>query len=374
MTKGINYAINIRLERLFGHIAYGRDEGFFLKILLSPLHLLSLIYYIAVNIRLFSFGAGLFKATKLGCKVISVGNITVGGTGKTPTVELLATRLKEKGLKVAILSRGYKRKGKGIGIVSDGERILLGPDEAGDEPYMLARRLRNIPVLVGSDRYRVGRYAMERFPLDVIILDDGFQHISLKRDLDILLVDGEKGFGNGYLFPRGPLREPLSSIKRAGIVLINKASAKSVGISDRIRNIHPEPALIKSSYKGERLVSLWSGEQASLERLSGGKVMALSAIADPSSFLNLLSSLGGEIVSDISFPDHYSYTSGDLKDIMEKARRAGAGFIVTTEKDAVKLEQLGARTDIPIYCLEIGLDMHGDEERFIDAVFTGIQG
>ena len=374
LTKGINYAINIRLERLFCHIAYGRDEGFFLKILLFPLYLLSLIYYIAVNIRLFSFRAGLLKAGRLGCKVISVGNITVGGTGKTPTVELIATRLKEKGLKVAILSRGYKRKGKGTGIVSDGERILLGPDEAGDEPYMLARRLKNIPVLVGSDRYGVGRYAMERFPLDVIILDDGFQHIRLKRDLDVLLMDGEKGFGNGYLLPRGPLREPLSGIKRAGVVLINKASAKSVGIADHIMKIHPGPPLIKSSYKAERLVSLWSGEQAGLERLSGGKVMALSAIADPSSFLNLLSSLGGEIVSDVSFPDHYSYTSGDLKDIMKKAGPAGAGFIVTTEKDAVKLEQLEPRTDIPIYCLEIGLDMHGDEQRFMDAVFTGIQG
>lgn len=374
MTKGINYAINIQLERLFCHIAYGRDEGFFLKILLLPLYLLSLIYYIAVNIRLSSYRAGLFKASKLGCKVISVGNITVGGTGKTPAVGFIAARLKEKGLKVAILSRGYRRTGKGISIVSDGKDIFLGPEEAGDEPYMLARRLKNIPVLVGADRHELGRYAMKRFPIDVIILDDGFQHISLKRELDVLLVDGEKGFGNGYLIPRGPLREPLSGIKRAGVVLINKASAKSGGISEHIRKIHPEPPLIKSSYKAERLVSLWSGEQAGLGRLSGGKVMALSAIADPSSFLNLLSSLVGEIVSDVSFPDHYSYTSGDLKDIMKKARAAGAGFIVTTEKDAVKLEQLEAMTDIPIYCLEIGLDMHGNEERFMDAVFTGIQG
>lgn len=371
---GIKYGINTRLERLFNRIAYGRNEGFFLRMLLFPLHFLSLIYRVAVKIRSFFYASGLFKARRLDCKVVSIGNITTGGTGKTPTVAFIASHLQERGLRLAILSRGYRRAGKGIGIVSDGEKIFLGPEEAGDEPYMLARRLKNIPVFVGADRYKLGRHAQENFPLDLVILDDGYQHISLKRDLDILLVDGEKGFGNGFLIPRGPLREPLSGIKRAGIVLINKASAENAEVADIVMKIDPAPLLFKSNYRAERLVSVCSREQIDLKKLSGARVMALSAIADPASFLSLISSLGGTIASEISFPDHYGYTSQDLKEVMEKARTAGAGFIVTTEKDAVKLEQLEPRMDTPIYYLEIDLDMRGDEQRFIDAVLTKIQG
>lgn len=374
MTKNVNCAIKDRLERLFDYIAYRRDAGFFYRILFSPLYLLSLLYGTAVKVRLALYSSGLLKAGRLGCKVVSVGNITVGGTGKTPTVEFISRNLQERGFRVAILSRGYRRTGKGIGIVSDGKDIFLGPDEAGDEPYMLARRLKTVPVLVGTDRYELGRYALERFPLDVIVLDDGFQHIRLKRDVDVLLVDGEKGLGNGQMLPRGPLREPVSGIKRAGVVLISKASPESAWIADSIMKIHPVPALFKSSYRAERLVSLWSGEQTGLERLSGAKVMALSAIANPSSFLNILSSLGGTVVSEFSFPDHYSYSLKELEEVIDKARVGGADFIVTTEKDAVKLGQLEPRMEIPIYYLEICLDMHGEEQRFMDAIIAGIQG
>ncbi len=370
----MKYGIKDRLERLFDYIAYRRNAGFFYQVLFSPLYLLSLLYGTAVKVRLALYSSGMLKAGRLGCKVISVGNITVGGTGKTPTVEFIARNLQERGFKVAILSRGYRRAGKGIGIVSDGRHILLGPEEAGDEPYMLARRLKTVPVLVGPDRHELGRYALERFPLDVIILDDGFQHIRLKRDLDVLLVDGEKGLGNGQMLPRGPLREPVSGIKRAGVVLINKASPESAGIADSIMKIHPVPALFKSCYRAERLVSLWSGEKTGLERLSGSKVMALSAIANPSSFLNLLSSLGGTVVSDCSFPDHYSYSLKELEEVIDKARVAGADSIVTTEKDAVKLGHLDPRMEMPVYYLEIGLDMHGEEQRFMEAIIAGIQG
>lgn len=370
----MKYAIKDQLERLFDYIAYRRDAGFFHQIFFSPLYLLSLLYGTAVKVRLALYSSGLLKAGRLECKVISVGNITVGGTGKTPTVEFISRNLQGRGFKVAILSRGYRRTGKGIGIVSDGKEIFLGPDEAGDEPYMLARRLKNVTVLVGADRHELGRYALERFPLDVIVLDDGFQHARLKRDLDILLVDGEKGFGNGHLLPRGPLREPLSGLKRAEVVLVNKASQESAEIVDNIMKNHLVPALFKSNYRAEKLVSLWSGEQIDLVRLSGAKVMALSAIANPSSFLNILSSLGGEIVSEVSFPDHYSYSLKELEVVIDKARVGGADFIVTTEKDAVKLEQLEPKTDIPIYYLKIGLDMHGEEQRFMDAIITGMQG
>jgi tetraacyldisaccharide 4'-kinase len=374
LTKVTEYAIKDQLEKVFNRIAYSKETGVLDKIIFSPFYLLSILYGAAVRIRLALYSSGLFKVREIGCKVISVGNITVGGTGKTPTVEFIARNLKEKGLKVAILSRGYGRKSKGIDIVSDGQQLLLGPGEAGDEPYMLAKRLRTVPVLVGADRHELGRYALQRFPLDVIILDDGFQHIRLKRDLDILLVDGEKGFGNAHLLPRGPLREPLSGMKRADIFLITKASSDTGRIADSIMDRRPEAAVFKSSYRPESLVSLRDGAKRGLDTISGHRVMALSAIANPSYFKTILSSLGCTLVSEVSFPDHYSYAAKDLEEIEEKRKAAGAEIIVTTEKDAVKIERFKDNMGMPVYYLAIDLDMHGEEQRFMDALFTEIQG
>ncbi|MBI4746277.1 MAG: tetraacyldisaccharide 4'-kinase [Deltaproteobacteria bacterium] len=361
------------MEKVFNRVAYGKETGVLDKIVFSPFYLLSILYGAAVRIRLALYSSGLFKVRETGCKVVSVGNITVGGTGKTPTVEFIARNLKEKGLKVAILSRGYRRTGKGIGVVSDGHQLLLGPEEAGDEPYMLARRLKTVPVLVGADRYELGRYALERFPLDVIVLDDGFQHIRLKRDLDILLVDGEKGFGNAHLLPRGPLREPLSGMKRAAIFLITKAFSDTGRIADSIMDKQPEAAVFKSSYRPESVISLIDGAKRGLDAISGHRVTALSAIANPSSFINLLSSLDCALVSEVSFPDHYSYAAKDLEEIEKNAKAAGAEFIVTTEKDAVKIERFKDKMGMPVYYLAIDLDIHGEEKRFIDAVLSGIQ-
>lgn len=356
------------MERIFERIAYSRDLSFFYEVFLFPLYLLSLLYGIAVKIRLALYSSGVLKAKEFDCKVISVGNITVGGTGKTPTVELIARNLRDRGYKVAIISRGYKRKGEGIGMVSDGKDILLGPEEAGDEPYMLARRLKGIPVLVGTDRYKVGKYAIDNLSLDVLVLDDGFQHIKLKRDLDILLIDGERGLGNGHLIPRGPLREPPSGVRRAGVVLINKASQDTPQLVEGF-NLAP---VFKTRYLPERLVSLWSNEEVGIERLDGARVMALSGIASPSSFLNLLSSLGGIVVCEESLPDHYPYALDDLISFMEKAGSSNAEFIVTTEKDAVKLEKVEPIFDRPIYYLDIELDMGGDEQRFVGEILTRV--
>ena len=360
------------MKQLFNNIAYrppGEKLGLFSRLLLLPLTLLSLLYGIAVKVRLFLYSAGILKTHHLKCKVISVGNITVGGTGKTPVTEFIASGLQKKGYKVAILSRGYKGEKKtDISLVSDGDQLFLGPDEAGDEPYMLAKRLKGVPVIVGSDRHKIGSYALNKFNVDALILDDGFQHVRLNRDMNILLIDGKRGVGNGFLTPRGPLREPLSGIKRADLILINKAESMNLELEKGIGEFVTSQSMFRSHYKAKGLISLRDKKEAGIELLDGVKVVMLSAIATPSSFSNLLSSLGGRILDEVSFPDHHSYRQRDLDMIIESAKSSGADFIVTTEKDAVKLAQLKFAKDIPFYYLEIALNMSGKEDEFINCI------
>ncbi len=205
-----------RLDLLF------QEEGkWWWDLFLFPLTVISWIYAIVIRIRQMLYRRGLFKTRQLPCKVISVGNVTLGGTGKTPLVIALARELRKRGITVGILSRGYKgMKEKIGGVVSDGKRILLTPAEAGDEPFMLARQLSDIPVFVGKKRYAMGTYAHKRFGMDCLILDDGFQHLGIKRDADIVLIDARRRFGNGRLFPRGPLREPLRCLRRASLLVL----------------------------------------------------------------------------------------------------------------------------------------------------------
>lgn len=347
----------------------GSKKGLSPRLLLLPLYFLSLLYCVAIKIRMRLYSASFLRTRELGCKVISVGNITVGGTGKTPVTRFIASNLQGRGFNVAILSRGYKgKKESDVNLVSDGTKIFLGPDRAGDEPYMLAKRLPGIPVIVGANRYKIGTYAQTNFQLDAVILDDGFQHIQLKRDLDVLIIDGEKGFGNEYLLPRGPLREPPSNIDRAGLILINKASQKSEELKERLLKINPNSQVFMSHYGAEQLTPLWGGKDADIGMLAGAKVLSLSAIANPSSFTKLLIALGARIMEDIAYNDHYNYSESDLDDAMKKAVDAKADFIVTTEKDAVKLEGFRPHGKVPVYFLKIALDMSAGEEKFIDSV------
>lgn len=379
MTKTAICGIKFRLERFFHHIAYGGQEKgtpFFLSLLLSPLYLLSLFYGLAVNIRVSLFNKGLKESRSLPCKVISVGNITVGGTGKTPVVEYIARQLTERGLKVAILSRGYKGTAHNpVNVVSDGQTIFMEPHQAGDEPYMLAKRLRDVPVIVGADRYVTGSYGVEHFHVDVLVLDDGYQHIKVKRDVNILLVDGERGFGNGHLFPRGPLREPLSNMERADFVLVTKCKkpAQGVGASGFMPDfskIKAKPLTFCSGYEPLNLQSFWTGNKESVSVITGKKVVTLSGIANPSSFTALIKSLGGNVLHEEAFPDHHAYSPKDLHGVMKKAENLGADMIVTTEKDAVKIEEIDERVRIPFYYLQIGLDLFGDDERFVENILS----
>jgi tetraacyldisaccharide 4'-kinase len=318
---------------------YQKEKSIGERILLYPLYLLSLPYGGAVRARSFLYSLGLLKTKKLSCPVISIGNITVGGTGKTPLVMALAKGLMSRGIFVAILSRGYKGKKTSEPVVSDGKTILLSPEESGDEPFLMAKTCQGIPVLVGKDRFASGRIALQRFDVKGLLLDDGYQHLPLYRDINILLIDSHMGFGDDTLLPRGILREPLSHLRRANLFLLTKVEDPKdcQPLEKKIHEIHPSGQVFHSHYEAMSLVSPMENEEE-LGSLKGKKILALCGIADPDSFSSILKKCGMEIIAEAIFPDHHLYTAKDLSFIEEKGKKADC--IVTTEKDMVKLKKL----------------------------------
>ncbi len=348
------------LARIIERKMRAEKVGVFWHLLLYPL---SLVYEVGARFRALLYGAGVLHSSKLLSGVVSVGNITVGGTGKTPLTLLIAEFLTKKDKRVVILSRGYKRTGSGVALVSDRNGVLLGPDEAGDEPYLMAKRLPGIPVVVGSDRVACGRYATELFKPDFIILDDGFQHLKLRRDLNILLVDGTEGFGNGYLLPRGILREPLSRLDRADAVFVKgrklKNSAEDLLKSHFIPSLH-------FTYRPSHVYDLGTGSRRAVEFLKGKTIVAVAGVANPESFFRTLDELQVETTKKLAFPDHHSYQAGDLDLIKKEA--GGTSMVVTTEKDGVKLK--GLLTGLPVYCLAIDAVFEEKDRRDFENLFA----
>ncbi len=338
--------------------------------LLFPFLIISWIYGVVIHIRIVLYQKGLFKTRQLPCKVISVGNITLGGTGKTPLVAALAKELFRRGWKVGILSRGYKgMKERTGGVVSDSERIYQTPAEAGDEPFMLAQMLSGVPVLVGKKRYEMGVHAYTRFGMDVLILDDGFQHLGVKRDVDIVLIDAQSAFGNGRLFPRGPLREPLDGLRRASIIVLTKADASTqLGEIEAVHRCYaPSIPLYHSRYKPVFLLEAASRKRFSPHVVQGKKVFAFSGIADPGYFVDLLKGLGADVIKEVHFPDHYNY---ELKDLMMiREHRETADLFVTTEKDFVKLQRLPL-DDFLLHIL--GIEQEILDEAFYHTVLSAL--
>ncbi|HHL39641.1 MAG TPA: tetraacyldisaccharide 4'-kinase [Deltaproteobacteria bacterium] len=325
---------------------------------------LSLGYGAAVAARSALYERGVFRSRSLDCRVVSVGNLTVGGTGKTPVTMYVASRLRRMGRRVAILSRGYGGSVKETAVVSDGSAVLLGPAEAGDEPCLMARRLEGVPVLVGPERLRTGERAVREFSADVVVLDDGFQHLALRRDLDILLVDGRRGLGNGHLLPRGLLREPPQAAVRAGLVMVKepRGGERPPFLPARLRapvvGFHYRPASLREVHGGGRLDTA---------ALRGARVAALCALADPDSFVRTLEELGAAVSSRLFYPDHHAYTPADMERIAAASR--GADLCVTTEKDAVKLAQLDPR-DSAIHALAV--DVVVDDEETLDKTLSTV--
>ena len=328
-------------------------------------------YRRAVSGRLKLYRSGWLKTRSLPARVICVGNLAVGGTGKTPTVEFIARNIKERGRRAAVLSRGYRGKSQSaVSVVSDGEDILLGPSQAGDEAWLLAENLPGVPVLIGRDRWAVGRMALEHFKAEFLVMDDGFQHLGLARDVNLLLLDAKRPWGNGYLLPAGPLREGPEAAERATAFLLTRAMEEASPAAEELAARFPDRPIFYGAHRPVRLDHMDGEESCPVDYLKGRRVLAFCGLARPRAFLNTLAELGAEVVLAVKWPDHYRPKKKDLALIEAKARELDISDAVTTAKDAVKI---GGRTigndlapDLKVWVLEIELDLFGREDEFID--------
>jgi tetraacyldisaccharide 4'-kinase len=358
------------MSRRLDSFLYRKQKSFGEKLLLLPLYLLSVPYGWVVRTRILLYNLGIKRSKRLPCPVISVGNITVGGTGKTPLVMALADGLAKRGIRTAVLTRGYKGTKTSGHVASDGRSILLTPEEAGDEPYLMSKTLRGTPVVVGKNRFWAGQKALEQFGVTGLLLDDGFQHLQLHRELNILLIDSNIGFGDRHLLPRGILREPLSQLQRADLILLTKVEAPEAvrPLEAELRKLHPSRPIFHSHYEPLDLIGPGE-ERQDLHTLQGKKVLALSGIANPDSFSTLLKKCGLRVIKERVLPDHHSYTQEDIRSIEEEGR--GVDWIVTTEKDMVKLGLL--TTDrLPLRALRIEMKIREEGEFYqrVMALFT----
>ena len=325
------------VETYFRDLVEGRRQGWFDRVLLALLTLLSGPYELLLRLRAHAYAAGILKAHSLDCPVISVGNLTVGGTGKTPAVAMLAKYFIARGKRVAVLSRGYGGSLRGEAIVSDGKTLFLSAAEAGDEPYLLASTVPGLMMIVGANRFRAGVLAKERLTPDIFILDDGFQHLMLKRTLDILLLDCSRPFGNGRTLPAGLLREPRTAAERADIIIYTRCSG------DEEPDCFPEKPACRAFHHLVGVSPLKGGEMCPFGAFKGFKGMAFAGIADPAAFFRDLAEEGLTLAATLSFPDHCRFGEREVREILLAAETCGADYLVTTEKDGVKLGQYRER-------------------------------
>ncbi|MFZ5776092.1 MAG: tetraacyldisaccharide 4'-kinase [Thermodesulfobacteriota bacterium] len=322
-----------------------------------------------MRLRSAMYRRGLLASARVPAMVISVGNLTMGGAGKTPMVLGLARRLLAMGRHPAIVSRGYGgRITQPVEVVSDGRQVLLAADHAGDEPCMLARALPGVPVLVGPKRAEVARAAILRFGVDTIVMDDGFQHLALGRDLDLVLFSGRSPLGNGRVFPGGDLREPWSALARAhGFVITGVDTGNHGAVEELVFRLNaefPGRPVFLASYQPVAVVR--AGEEGAPlppQSLLGVPLYGFAGIAQPESFRRTLLAEGVSLAGFRGFADHHSYRSRDVEAVEAAARASGAQALVATEKDLVKLR--GHRFTLPLWGLRIELCLEGVFDRFL---------
>ena len=372
-----SFAIDVILGRRYGRRA---------DLLRGFLWMLSLVYRVIVASRLALYRNRIFRSHAHGCLVISVGNLTVGGTGKTPVVELLARALQEGGRRVAILSRGYKSvprplllrlvdkvtKKKAVFIprvVCDGQSLLIDSRTAGDEPFMLANNLRGVVVLVDRDRVKSGSYAVKEFQSDTLILDDGLQYIRMRHGLEVVLVDRQAPFGNEFMLPRGTLREPPRNLRRATHIFLTKCDGSdNSAIIGRIRRYNRTADIIECAHRPKHLRNFVTGEIKPLEFLRGLRIGSICGIAVPESFENALRHLDAEIEISKNYTDHHRFTPKEIESFIRRCGRRELDAILTTEKDAVRIPRI-LEPEVPLYYLRVEIEILAGQaswERFVE--------
>ena len=367
------------LVRLIQEKGADQDQSASVNFLLGVLKGLSLLFLVVVSIRDLLYRVGLLRRYPLGTQVISIGNITAGGTGKTPVTEIFARTLAAEGRKVAILSRGYRRKEapwwqrlftqvveKPL-VVSDGKRVLLDSTMGGDEPYMLASNLPGVAVVVDRNRVKAGRYAVRRLGCDTLILDDGFQYKKLKHSIEVVLVDATNPFGNGNMLPRGILREPARNLKRADIVFLTKCRGDVSAVKEEIRRYNTTAEIVECNHSPRVLKDVWSREEFPLDWLDGKTVCTLSGIASPKGFENSLRHLGAKVVWCERYADHHRYDPSEVLYALNRTADMGADALVTTAMAAVRFPRLETT---PVRCLylRIAIEILAGGESFTQLI------
>jgi len=367
-------------------VIFGERRGKKAALLRGVLFGLSKVFLIIVKGRRWLYEARIIRDHPLGVQVITVGNLTVGGTGKTPVVEKFARVLTDQGRKVAILSRGYRSKPPPLTqrwknklllqdeivpprVVSDGKSLLLNSEDAGDEPYMLASNLKDVVVLTDKDRVKSGRYAIEQFGCDTLLLDDGFQYWKLAgRRRDIVLVDAQQPFGNEHLLPRGTLREPPEHIRRADTIFITKSDGETAGLRARIRKHNPSAGIIECVHWPLFFEDVFNPDQREqIGWLKGKKVATLSGIAQPESFEQSLLQQGADLVYTKRFADHHRFNQQEILNTINRAKKRRAEVILTTQKDAVRFPKIDRR-DLPIFYMRVEIKILSGAKDFDDCV------
>ena len=328
--------MSVSLSAYWRSMASGARPGLIARLLQTLLIPLATVYALLQRLRAWLYRSGVLSSKRLPRPVISVGNIAVGGTGKTPVTAYIARQLLAQGVRVVVLSRGYggSREGQ-TAIVSDGKSLLLTADECGDEPFLLARTIPDLMVVIGPDRHTAGLLALGSLNPDVFLLDDGFQHLRLRRDLNILLLDYWRPFGNGWTLPAGLLREPPSATRRADLVIQTRCPA-GVEVTGLV-SARPH---CSARHLLADVIPFTGGEVHSLDALRGKKLLAFAGIAEPDGFFTGLREHGLNLVATLNFPDHAVYDGVALLEIADQLRTSGADLAVTTEKDGVKLKAL----------------------------------
>ncbi len=359
--------------------------------LLAPL---ATAFRLGAGLHCLAYRRGWLRTHQLGRPVVSVGNLTVGGSGKTPLVALVAEMFLKRGWKPAILTRGYgRRRGPDLVEIAPalaGEHRKPDPREVGDEPALLARRLPTVPIVVSADRYRAGRLAEERYGVDVHILDDGFQHLALARDVDIVALDGTRPLPGEALLPAGPMREPLTALSRAHIVVLTRAelatSTDLDSIEMQVRRLNPEVEIFTSRTKLCGVADVFEGNRddskfqcsdcSGSERVVGKKVYAFCGIGNPEAFGRDLERWGFSVVGTRFFPDHHVYTGKDLAGLLDARVKSGALGLVTTEKDVMNLENVRkgrvSGFDHAVVACIIRADL-ADQEEFESSLLQRLQ-